>query len=99
MAAVETGAACVGGNRMTGLKPCPYCGGEAWLREKSLRKMGKNYKTWEKKERIAMYCYCGKCKARGGVATETFAFVNYISAEDRESLKKQAIEAWNRRAT
>ena len=82
---------------MKGLKPCPFCGGNAWLREKTLRLLGIDYTTRKKKARIAMYCYCGKCKARGGVVTGTFSFVTYISTNDRERLKKQAIEAWNRR--
>lgn len=84
---------------MKGLKPCPFCGGEAWLREKTLRLFGICHNTGEKKARIAMYCYCGKCKARGGVATGTFEYDVYISAKDREELKKRAIEAWNRRVT
>lgn len=67
---------------MKGLKPCPFCGGEAWLREKTLRLFGICDSTWEKKARIAMYCYCGKCKARGGVATGTYTFVTYITNKD-----------------
>ena len=82
---------------MKGLEPCPFCGGEAWLREKTLRHLGVNRFTWEKKQRIAMYCYCGKCKARGGVVTGTYTFIIYISADERKHLKERAIEAWNRR--
>lgn len=83
---------------MKGLDKCPFCGGEAWLREKTLRRFGLCLTTWKKKARIAMYCYCGKCKARGGVATGTYAFESYITNKDREDLKRRAIEAWNRRA-
>lgn len=82
---------------MKGLDKCPFCGGEAWLREKTLRLFGVCYPAWEKKARIAMYCYCGKCKARGGVATGTYTFATYITNKDREDLKRRAIEAWNRR--
>ena len=84
---------------MKGLKPCPFCGGEAWIREKTLRLLGRNIITGKAKARISMYCYCGKCKARGGVATGTYEYAVYFSADEREQLKKRAIEAWNRRAT
>ena len=81
------------------LKPCPFCGGKPWLREKVLRYYGVIYLTGEKKTRYAMYYYCGRCKARGGVATGTFFYKNYLSASDRSYLKHCAIDAWNRRST
>ena len=82
---------------MKGLEPCPFCGGEAWIREKTLRLLGRDPITRKFKVRIAMYCYCGKCKARGGVVTGTYEYVVYFSADEREQLKERAIEAWNRR--
>lgn len=83
---------------MSELKPCPFCGGKPWLREKVLKRYGKKWLTGKQKNRYAMYYYCGRCKARGGVATGTFTYVNYLSASDRRYLKENAIEAWNRRA-
>lgn len=59
------------------LKPCPFCGGEA-----RLKKHYKMQDTW--------YVQCNKCKASGGLQTQS-AFEHWTVSRDR------AIWEWNNR--
>ena len=71
---------------MAELKPCPFCGGYAALREQPIY----IYK--------AIYVYCTRCKAR---VMESFADAPNIDGVTlgREKAAEKAIEAWNRRYT
>lgn len=71
---------------MTELKPCPFCGGEAYL-ERSHRAFidGKSTK-------VALV-RCKKCNAR----TERFCLKNFGRTSHSVEAEILAIEAWNRR--
>ena len=71
---------------MAELKPCPFCGGEAALREQPIY----IYK--------AIYAHCTCCKAR---VMESFTDAPNIDGATlgREKATEKAIEAWNRRTT
>lgn len=80
------------------LKPCPFCGGKGHLSSREIRYIGQNY-FGAKKIKIGVQIICGRCKARGGVATGEVIYASY--QEQRKSiepLEHTAIEAWNRRA-
>ena len=82
------------------VKPCPYCGGEGFGKSKELRYIGFNKITAEKRTRLGAYIYCGRCKARGGLAATT---IDYTPGDSHkkctyEFLLSEAIKNWNRRA-
>ena len=70
---------------MAELKPCPFCGGEASIREQTIYL----YK--------AIYAHCTNCKAR---VMEYFSDAPNIDGVTlgKEKATQKAIEAWNRRA-
>ena len=70
------------------LKPCPFCGGKAFL-EKSSRMM-----VFGSLERCS-YVKCINCHARGG----RFVLSNYGKSHHSAEASARAVEAWNRRAS
>lgn len=74
------------GNSLTELKPCPFCGGEAYLEDKH-RAFIKGQST-----RVA-YVRCRRCNAR----TERFELQKYGGASHSAEAERLAVEAWNRR--
>lgn len=80
------------------LKPCPFCGGNGHLSEREIRFIGRNF-FGSKKIRMGVQVICGRCKARGGVATGT---VIYGSLSEQRSylepLREEAIAYWNERS-
>lgn len=78
------------------LKPCPFCGGKAYIRQKGIRFFGQNFKGW-KKERRGFYVQCGRCKARGGVFTATVIRSPNLEDTDKEMLQEGATRLWNTR--
>ena len=81
---------------MEELKPCPFCGGKAYIRQKGIRFFGQNFKGW-KKERRGFYVQCGRCKARGGVFTATVIRSPNLEDADKEMLQEGATRLWNTR--
>lgn len=71
-----------------GLKPCPFCGGEATIKQWSSGKAKEMYTA-------AFKCGCNKCEIwfYGNTAFSLVEGVPTLSADGY----KQAIEAWNRR--
>ena len=69
---------------MAELKPCPFCGGKAALREQPIYIY------------TAIYAHCTCCKAR---VMESFSDAPNIDGVTlgREKATEKAIEAWNRR--
>lgn len=78
------------------LKPCPFCGGKAYMRQKGIRFFGQNFKGW-KKERRGFYVQCGRCKARGGVFTATVIRSPNLEDTDKKMLQEGATRLWNTR--
>ena len=70
---------------MAELKPCPFCGGEASIKEQTVYVYN------------AIFAHCKNCKAR---VMEYFADAPNIHGVTlgREKAIEKAIEAWNRRA-
>lgn len=70
---------------MKELKPCPFCGGKGHLSTREIRFMGQNY-FGAKKIHMGAQIICGRCRARGGVATGTVIYgASY--QEQREGLE------------
>lgn len=85
----------------TELKPCPFCGGNGHLSQREIRFMSQN-DYGMKKIKVAVQVICGRCKARGGVATGVVIFGDYHNSyitqrEGLEPLEGKAVEYWNRR--
>jgi Lar family restriction alleviation protein len=78
------------------LKPCPFCGGEARASKREIKFLGQNY-IGQRKLRFGVQCICNRCKARGPLISATIITDNNCWVKT-EKLKKDAIEAWNRRA-
>ena len=80
------------------LKPCPFCGGNGHISEREIRFIGRNA-FGRKKIRTGVQVICGRCKARGGVATGN---VIYGSLSEQRSylepLREEAIVYWNERS-
>lgn len=74
------------GNSLTELKPCPFCGGEAYL-EDHHRAFIRGQTT-----RVA-YVRCRKCNARTG----RFELGKHGGGSNSAEAVRLAIEAWNRR--
>ena len=74
-------------NKVT-LKPCPFCGGRAYL-EKSHRAFINAQTT-----RVS-YVRCTKCNAR----TERVPFEKYGKTSHSTEAEVEAVKAWNRRTT
>ena len=68
------------------LKPCPYCGGVAYL-ERAHRAFINAQTT-----RVALV-RCTECNARTG----RFKLEDYGTANHSEEAERLAVEAWNRR--
>lgn len=67
------------------LKPCPFCGGEAVIKE-----VNKNYG-------LTIWCQCPKCGAKTeGYCPNTNNEDKTI--DNIENCKNRALEQWNRRA-
>ena len=71
---------------MAELKPCPFCGGEAYLEENHRAFIG------GKTSRVA-FVRCKKCNARSG----RFELVKYGHTQNSVEANQAAINAWNRR--
>lgn len=71
--------------KVADLKPCPFCGGEAALREQPIYVYN------------AIFAHCTNCKAR---VMEAFSDAPNIDGVTlgKEKATQKAIEAWNRRA-
>lgn len=50
------------------LKPCPFCGGKGHISSREILYLGQNY-FGAKKIKMGVQVICGRCKARGGLAT------------------------------
>ena len=79
---------------MAELKPCPFCGGT------DIRYSLKITGRWEIGYHASMYC--NKCHCYGArTLTEKVPYRDYkgrTAIERDETIKRKAIEAWNRRA-
>ncbi len=85
------------GTEREGLKPCPFCKGKGHLSQREICYIGQN-EFGMKKIRMGVQVICGKCKARGGVATGLVIYGGLAEQEKGlEPLRVKAIEAWNRR--
>ena len=69
------------------LKPCPFCGGKAYL-ETRHRAFIKGKTT------LVAYVRCRECEAR----TQRFELASFGRSSYSAKANEQAIEAWNRRA-
>ena len=83
------------------LKPCPFCG------SKKLKIEGKSRKklSYEGLEHLTVAVRCNKCHARGGTASGYTRYALYSLTkkgaelmETEYTIRKRAIDAWNRRA-
>ena len=83
---------------MMELKPCPFCGGKGHLSTREIRFIGQNC-FGAKKIYMGAQIICGRCRARGGVATGTVIYgASYQKQrEGLEPLENGAVELWNRR--
>ena len=82
---------------MKELKPCPFCGGKGHLSQREIRFIGQN-DFGAKKIYCGVQVICGRCHARGSLATDTVIFGSYESEHATlESMNKRAIDAWNQR--
>lgn len=76
------------GHTDTNLKPCPFCGGEAYLET--------NHRAFIKGETTKVaYVRCRKCNAR----TERFELEKFGCTSHSAEADKLAMEAWNRRVS
>jgi len=83
---------------MAELKSCPFCGGKGHISSREIRYIGRNY-FGAKKIKIGVQIICGRCKARGGLATGEVIFASFQEQRKGfEPLENEAIKAWNRRA-
>lgn len=76
---------------MAELKPCPFCGGKAFIPNVKLQKMEPVFPT----DRMEVLCFtCGM----GVVFGYGRKSVNIMTDDDVEKHIKETTEAWNRRA-
>ena len=75
----------------TELKPCPFCGGEAKLRE-CIRELPFSEEIY-----IFFVC-CPTCGCSPFHFSEANIYFKVDFEERKAKLKNQAVEAWNRRA-
>lgn len=80
------------------LKPCPFCGGEAEVASDEYRQEYINplFGSVTMPAASKAWAYCTKCGAMGRVVRDK-DYDGYKDLKREERLKKQAIEAWNRR--
>lgn len=79
---------------MTELKPCPFCGGtKLKIDQKTSSNTKYNPETKKCEKFVVVTVRCNKCHTRGPTTSM------YAGFYDRplQTLKEQAIEAWNRR--
>lgn len=70
------------------LKPCPFCGGKAYLED--------NHRAFIKSETTKVaFVRCTVCNARSG----RVELSDYGKTSHSGEANKKVIEAWNRRAT
>lgn len=84
---------------MSELKPCPFCGGKGHLSQREIRFIGQNY-YGAKKIYCGVQVICGRCHARGGLATDTVVFGSYDYESEHAtlaSMNERAVDAWNQR--
>ena len=72
--------------RMPELKPCPFCGGRAYV-EKHHRAYVNNVSTH------VSFVRCMQCGARA----QRFDHADYVESNRRTSAQSDAMDAWNRR--
>lgn len=66
--------------------PCPFCGAS----EDGLSIEG---------DRLGQYVYCHGCETQGPFVKVNFKAINLITDEQGAEAKREAIVAWNRRAS
>ena len=76
----------IGKTTLTELKPCPFCGGEAFLEE------GTRAFIHGKSTRVA-YIRCRRCNAR----SNRYDLAEFGKTSTSAEARKLAVEAWNRR--
>lgn len=82
---------------MDKLKPCPFCGGKAFLSRRQMRFIGQNY-IGQKKVQYGEQAICGTCHARGPLYSRVTIFPSEEHQAAFKWLEESASEAWNRRA-
>lgn len=71
---------------MKDLKPCPFCGGKAWLARNAKRKIyGKD------EYRVGVSVYCGVCEARMFYGTEEEAIKAWNRRVANERFKTMSL--------
>ena len=85
---------------MSKLKPCPFCGSEA-VGVRSKHESDRHLWDGTRIYRAKYSVRCFRCKARGSIASGWIWNVVYgqkpKNTVNPDDLRKQAIEAWNRR--
>ena len=76
---------------------CPFCGGNPHINSKILRACTVIEKPpnrllpfTTRRERISVYVYCGRCRARGPIVARTLK-----RRSEEDEMKVEAIRKWN----
>lgn len=83
---------------MIDLKPCPFCGGKAFLSRRQMRLIGWN-DICQKEAQYGEQAICGTCHARGPLYSRVIIFPSEEHRAAFRWLEESASEAWNRRAS